>query len=189
MGLFFRKSKKIGLFRLNTSKSGFGLSFGVKGCRFSLNQKGIQFNAGSKGAYYRKSLSWNKLKNNKISIDEQSEQPQKEVFLIERTEEQEKFENKIISTFLWVVGLGVFSILIKALFIFLCVILGGFAFSLKLIITRPNNFKEMIKNTKIMNSYRNNGYAVGYKTTEEEQKRLEKKYKEYNYSYKNYKKG
>jgi len=189
MGLFFRKSKKIGLFRLNASKSGFGLSFGVKGCRFSLNQKGIQFNTGSKGAYYRKSLSWNKLKNNKISIDEQTEQPQKEVFLIERTEEQEKFENKIILTFLWVVVLGIFSLLIKWAFLFLFVVFGGLGFSLKLIITHPNNFKEMIKNAKIMNSYRNNGHAVGYKITEEEQKRLEKKYKEYNYSYKNYKKG
>lgn len=53
MGFYIRKSKKVGPFRLNLSKSGLGLSFGVKGLRISTGPNGTYLNAGRKGVYYR----------------------------------------------------------------------------------------------------------------------------------------
>jgi Protein of unknown function (DUF4236) len=58
MGFSFRKSKKIapGL-RLNVSKSGLGLSAGVRGARVSKNTKGeTHVSAGRGGLYFRKRL-------------------------------------------------------------------------------------------------------------------------------------
>ncbi len=57
MGLFFRKTKKLGLLNLNLSKSGVGFSVGVKGLRLGLNSRGTYLNAGRDGIYYRKSLN------------------------------------------------------------------------------------------------------------------------------------
>ncbi|MCH3971756.1 MAG: DUF4236 domain-containing protein [Oscillospiraceae bacterium] len=56
MGWYFRKSKSLGPFRLNFSKSGIGVSTGVKGARISSGPRGTYFNAGSNGIYYRKKL-------------------------------------------------------------------------------------------------------------------------------------
>ena len=39
MGWYLRKSVKLGLFRVNLSKSGIGYSFGVKGARIGFNEK------------------------------------------------------------------------------------------------------------------------------------------------------
>ncbi len=58
MGFGFRKSKKIAPgIKLNMSKNGLGLSFGVKGCRVSVNSKGTYLNAGANGVCYRKKLN------------------------------------------------------------------------------------------------------------------------------------
>lgn len=57
MGFFLRKSKKIGLFKLNLSKNGLGFSFGLKGLRISAGSRGLQLNAGRNGLYFRKSLN------------------------------------------------------------------------------------------------------------------------------------
>jgi hypothetical protein len=56
MGFFFRKSKSFGLFRLNFSKSGVGISTGVKGARVSVGPRGTELHLGRKGVYYRKKL-------------------------------------------------------------------------------------------------------------------------------------
>lgn len=56
MGWYVRKSVKIGPFRLNASKSGLGISAGVKGFRVGTGPKGAYVHAGAKGLYYRKSL-------------------------------------------------------------------------------------------------------------------------------------
>ena len=105
MGFFIRKSKNLGLLKLNLSKSGLGFSIGVKGCRLSFNKKGIQLNAGRKGLYYRKSISRNKLnkaiKNDQVQDKElvaqneylKENEPQKpEPKKITKTPEQEFFE-------------------------------------------------------------------------------------------------
>src|SRR5688500_15055972 len=57
MGFFFRKSIKLGPFRINLSKSGIGVSSGFKGARISTGPRGTQVNLGRKGLYYRKQLS------------------------------------------------------------------------------------------------------------------------------------
>lgn len=68
MGLFFRKIKKLGLFNVNFSKSGIGISCGVKGLRVGFNSKGPYVSAGRNGVYYRKSL-------NKIISESQEKAP------------------------------------------------------------------------------------------------------------------
>ncbi|OQA76346.1 MAG: hypothetical protein BWY32_03089 [bacterium ADurb.Bin243] len=56
MGFYFRKSKKIGPFRINFSNKGIGFSSGVKGARISTNSKGTYINMGSNGLYYREKI-------------------------------------------------------------------------------------------------------------------------------------
>jgi hypothetical protein len=56
MGWYLRKSLKIGLLRLNLSKSGLGASVGVKGLRVGTGPRGKYLHAGREGLYYRESL-------------------------------------------------------------------------------------------------------------------------------------
>lgn len=57
MGFFLRKNIKFGPLRINLSKSGIGVSGGIKGARISAGPRGTQLNVGRKGVYYRKQLS------------------------------------------------------------------------------------------------------------------------------------
>lgn len=56
MGFYLRKGFQFGPFRLNLSKSGLGVSFGVKGARISTGPRGAYINMGRHGVYYRKRL-------------------------------------------------------------------------------------------------------------------------------------
>jgi hypothetical protein len=56
MGWYLRKSFGIGPLRLNLSKSGLGLSAGVKGLRIGTGPRGTYLHGGREGLYYRKSL-------------------------------------------------------------------------------------------------------------------------------------
>ena len=56
MGWYFRKSKSVGPFRVNFSKSGMSFSTGVKGARMTFGPRGTYVNVGSNGIYYRKKL-------------------------------------------------------------------------------------------------------------------------------------
>jgi len=57
MGFYLRKSLRFGPIRLNLSKSGLGISAGVKGARLGLNARGRAYvHAGRYGLYYRKML-------------------------------------------------------------------------------------------------------------------------------------
>ena len=60
MGLYFRKSKSIGPVRVNLSKSGVGVSTGVKGARLSFVPRGTYVNLGRNGIYYRKKIGGKK---------------------------------------------------------------------------------------------------------------------------------
>ena len=83
MGFNFRKSVKIGGIRLNASKSGIGVSTGVKGARFGINSKGKSYTSiGRNGFSYRKSFG-----NKKNLEQENSECPQYEVQPIKITKE------------------------------------------------------------------------------------------------------
>ena len=64
MGLYFRKSKSLGSLRLNFSKSGIGVSTGVKGARLSMGPNGTYINVGRNGIYYRKKIGGSSSKNN-----------------------------------------------------------------------------------------------------------------------------
>jgi hypothetical protein len=56
MGFYIRKSKKVGPFRFNLSKSGIGTSVGVRGFRVGTGPRGKYVHAGRNGLYYRASL-------------------------------------------------------------------------------------------------------------------------------------
>ncbi len=57
MGFFFRKSASFGPLRLNLSKSGIGLSAGVKGFRITSSARGLNYyTVGGNGFYYRETL-------------------------------------------------------------------------------------------------------------------------------------
>ena len=57
MPFYLRKSIKAGPFRFNLSKSGAGLSFGIKGLRIGSGPRGNYIHAGRGGLYYRTSVS------------------------------------------------------------------------------------------------------------------------------------
>ena len=56
MGFYIRKAISVGPFRFNLSKSGVGVSAGVKGLRFGTGPRGNYVHMGSGGLYYRKTL-------------------------------------------------------------------------------------------------------------------------------------
>lgn len=56
MSFYIRKPVKVGPFRFNISKSGVGVSAGVKGLRLGSGPRGNYVHMGRKGLYYRKSL-------------------------------------------------------------------------------------------------------------------------------------
>jgi len=58
MGFYFRKALNFGPFRLNLSRSGVGVSVGVKGARIGVSPRGQTYiHAGRGGFYYRQTLS------------------------------------------------------------------------------------------------------------------------------------
>ena len=52
----FRKSVKFGPMRFNFSKSGMGVSAGVKGARVSSGPRGTYVHFGSNGFYYKQRI-------------------------------------------------------------------------------------------------------------------------------------
>ena len=60
MGFYLRKSFKLGPIRFNLSKSGVGVSAGVKGARVGVNARGKKYiHVGCGGIYYRQTLEDN----------------------------------------------------------------------------------------------------------------------------------
>jgi len=59
MGFYIKKSIRVGPMRFNLSKSGVGISIGVKGLRFGTGPRGNYIHMGAGGIYYRASLSPN----------------------------------------------------------------------------------------------------------------------------------
>lgn len=57
MGFYIRKSVKAGPFRFNLSKSGVGVSAGVKGLRLGTGPRGNYVHMGRGGLYFRRSLN------------------------------------------------------------------------------------------------------------------------------------
>ncbi|GIV55354.1 MAG: membrane protein [Candidatus Kapaibacterium sp.] len=57
MGFYIRKALKVGPLRFNLSKSGVGVSAGIKGLRLGTGPRGYYVHMGRGGLYFRKSLS------------------------------------------------------------------------------------------------------------------------------------
>jgi hypothetical protein len=57
MGLYLKKSVRVGPFRFNLSKSGIGVSCGIRGLRIGTGPRGNYIHAGRGGIYYRKTFS------------------------------------------------------------------------------------------------------------------------------------
>lgn len=75
MGLSFRKSIKIGKnTRINLSKSGVGLSTGVKGARISVGPKGVRKTIGipGTGIYHTEQKSWSSINKQKQNIENET---------------------------------------------------------------------------------------------------------------------
>lgn len=79
MGWFIRKSKSVGPVRFNLSKSGVGISTGVKGARMSFGPRGTYVNLGKNGIYYRKKIGGGKSSHKSTIVgakNPRSAQPQ-----------------------------------------------------------------------------------------------------------------
>lgn len=70
MGFYFRKSINFGGVRFNFSKSGMGVSAGVKGFRVGTNSRGNYIHMGRGGLYYRAAIG--KKKNNRRTATSQA---------------------------------------------------------------------------------------------------------------------
>jgi hypothetical protein len=57
MGFYFRKAFRAGPIRFNLSKSGIGVSTGIKGLRVGTGPRGAYISGGAKGIYFRESLT------------------------------------------------------------------------------------------------------------------------------------
>jgi hypothetical protein len=56
MGFYLRKSVSVGPLRFNLSKSGVGVSAGIRGLRFGTGPRGNYVHMGRHGIYYRATL-------------------------------------------------------------------------------------------------------------------------------------
>jgi len=63
MGFYFRKSVKFGPMRFNFSKSGIGVSAGVKGARVSVGPRGTYVHAGAGGFYYQQRVGGSSVRS------------------------------------------------------------------------------------------------------------------------------
>lgn len=79
MGFYLRKSINFGPMRLNFSKSGVGLSAGVKGFRFGTGPRGNYIHMGRGGLYYRATLPKNKPQKHAASTPTPAEVRQQPV--------------------------------------------------------------------------------------------------------------
>lgn len=65
MGFYLRKSVSVGPFRFNFSKSGIGVSAGIKGLRVGTGPRGNYISVGKGGLYYRVTLNQSNVSKNR----------------------------------------------------------------------------------------------------------------------------
>lgn len=68
MSFYIKKAFNFGPLRINFSKSGLGLSFGIKGLRIGSGPNGNYLHAGRKGIYYKKALPSINIDENQFTI-------------------------------------------------------------------------------------------------------------------------
>lgn len=79
MGFYIRKAISVGPFRFNLSKSGVGVSAGVKGLRFGTGPRGNYVHMGRGGLYYRKTLPSGSSERNHSSHSPEIQQGHTEI--------------------------------------------------------------------------------------------------------------
>lgn len=79
MGFYIRKAISVGPFRFNLSKSGVGVSAGVKGLRFGTGPRGNYVHIGRGGLYYRKTLPSGSTARNQTSNSPEAQQINTEI--------------------------------------------------------------------------------------------------------------
>jgi hypothetical protein len=72
VGFYFRQSARFGPFRINFSKSGIGISAGIKGLRLGTGPRGAYIHAGVAGLYYRQSLEPTKGRSARVNVVDSS---------------------------------------------------------------------------------------------------------------------
>lgn len=75
MGLYIRKSVRVGPFRFNLSKSGVGVSAGIPGFRVGTGPRGNYIHMGRGGLYYRKTFPTKPQPRNATNIDKDNSEP------------------------------------------------------------------------------------------------------------------
>lgn len=148
MGFSFRKSVKIGPIRLNASKSGIGISGGVKGARISVSPKGkISTSIGANGVYYRSQIGGGK-RTKKV----QDEQIEKMEITAEKTTSPKVF----ICTFSFLLFFA--SLFFPAGFRAAGIIIAIIIFSVSIVLEVKKSFVSFDKidnetETKLQNEY------------------------------------
>lgn len=104
MGFYIRKSKSFGPFRLNLSKSGLGVSAGIKGVRISTGPRGTFLHAGQNGLYYRKKIG-NSSTNSKNKAINQAKIPHTAAEYRKQYSQEKKASNKQKGDWLYIVGI------------------------------------------------------------------------------------
>ena len=98
MGWYLRKSFGIGPIRLNLSKSGLGLSAGIKGLRIGTGPRDSYIHGGREGLYYRQSLG-SRSKPGELAQEPMSEDT--ELGAIDRPEEPVQGSQKEAGSSFW----------------------------------------------------------------------------------------
>lgn len=93
MGFYFRKSKNFGGIRLNFSKSGLGVSTGVKGARLIFSPNGTYVHLGAQGIYYKKKIGGNDISKHNTNSPKGEKYEFKESTFGETKIETTNFEN------------------------------------------------------------------------------------------------
>lgn len=70
MGFYFRKSVSFGGLRVNFSKSGIGVSAGVRGFRFGMSPRGNYVHIGANGYYYKKIIGAKRNKSRNAKLEQ-----------------------------------------------------------------------------------------------------------------------
>jgi hypothetical protein len=93
MGFYIRKSLKAGPLRFNLSKSGIGVSTGIKGFRIGTGPRGNYVHIGRKGLYYRKTTPSSINRSSKSRISQKQQSPAKQIPAEHLSVEMKKIES------------------------------------------------------------------------------------------------
>jgi hypothetical protein len=120
MGWSFRRSIRFGPIRFNLSKSGVGVSAGVKGARVSTGPRGTYVNVGRGGYYYRQKVGGGSRASGAQGAGANVLPPMMNQQLPHNQYPQfpPRGTPRIFVTLLWIVGAGVFILLPVSVIIF-----------------------------------------------------------------------